>query len=396
MTHRLALSCLGWCGVVFAVLAPSAIASAQVVVVRVDPAADEVSEALESGLERWGLMPDPGYFSEARRLGLNPTSDGALERLVPPLRTLLAIVPRAGTSESVIVEFRDGGTGASLGDATIPLEDGELGDDGRRALDREVGGRLGAPPMAAGSDMPGDAADDGSGTLASPERSDDEVRPLLRVYGGAGIGTRSFDWPSAGERLAVETGPFAALELGIRFFIGMSDTVALGPAFAYQTSIAHEVEETHIAGQPDTLRIRAHRLDATFAVQVGSRSGFQVTPAIGVAMHSLRPEVHHLLTPNYSLVGPVFRIAFRIPIGPIALRIAPEVQWLVTDDPLEEIGVKGGGPAAGAELALVFPLIRAFALELTARDVRAWLPSREGAKATDTGLFATTRLVWQP
>lgn len=278
MTHRLVLVCLGWCGLVFAVIAEGTIASAQVVVLPVDPPAD------------------------------------------------------AGEN----------------------------------------------------------------GTAAAAESSNDDVRPVIRVYGGAGMGTRSFEWPAAGERRAVATGLFAALELGIWFLIGLSDTVALGPAFAYQTSIAQEVDETHIAGQPDTLRIRAHRFDATFAVQVGSRSGFQVTPAVGVAMHNLRPEVHHLLTPNYSLVGPVFRIAFRIPIGPIALRIAPEAHWLVTDDPLAEIGVRGGGPAAGAELALEIPLVRMLALEFTARDVRAWLASREGSKATDTGFFATTRLVWQP
>jgi hypothetical protein len=78
------------------------------------------------------------------------------------------------------------------------------------------------------------------------------------------------------------------------------------------------------------------------------------------------------------------------------LRIAPEAQWLFTDDPLAEIGVKGSGPAVGGEIALEVPIGRAFALEAAARDVHAWLPARGGSKATDTGLFATTRLVWQP
>jgi hypothetical protein len=381
MTTRLTLACLFW----VAAFVPS-LANAQVVVVRLDPAAEEVSEALESGLERWNLVPDPGYYGEAQRLGMNPASDEALEQLVPPLQTLLAIVPRAGDATSVLVEFRDGGTGASLGDARIPLSDGSLGADGRRALDRELKQRLGTPPSAAGEES----------AEAETTAEDDSVRPLLRVYGGAGFGTRSFDWSASGQQRAVDTGLFAAIDVGFRVLLALNDSVALGPAFAYQTSIAGQVDEAHIAGQPDTLRIRAHRFDGTFVVQVGSRTGFQVAPAVGVVTHNLRPEVHHLLTPSYSLAGPLLRVAVRIPIGPVALRIAPEAAWLFTDDPLEEIGVKGSGPAVGGELALEIPLVQKLALELTARDVRAWLPSGDGAKATDTGLFATTRLVWQP
>jgi hypothetical protein len=362
-------------------------ASAQVVVVRLDPGAESVSAALESGLGAWGVVPDLGYYAEAMREGLDPSSDIALERLIPPLQARLALVPRAGDEESVLIEFRDGGSGASLGDATIPLEGGALGGGGKRILDSEISGRLGVPPPAA----------EESGEAGTPESAgDDALRPLVRVYGGAGIGTRSFDWPGLGSRYAVETGAFAALEAGIRFMVGVGDSLALGAAFAYQTSVAHQIEETHIAGQPDTLDIRAHRFDATFVVQVGPKDGFQVIPGAGVAFHNLRPEIHHLRTPSYSLVGPVLRIGIRIPLGPIALRIAPEAHWLFTDEPLEEIGVRGSGPALGAELALEFPIGRAFALELTARDVRAWIPANDGSKATDTGLFATTRLVWQP
>jgi len=387
MTQRLILlACLS-----IATLTQVSIARAQVVVVRVDPAAEQISEALEAGLTQWNVVPDPGYYAEARRLGMDPASEYTLEQLVPPLRTMIAVVPRAGGQDSVVVEFRDGGTGASLGEATIPLQDGEVGDEGRKALDGELSGRLGMPPTAA--DEGGSSTSEAG---ASEKESNDEVRPLVRVYGGAGFGMRSFDWPSSGERRAVETGVFPALELGIEFLVALGDSVALGPSFAYQTSIAHEIDERHIAGETDRLRIRAHRLDVTFVVQVGSASSFQVSPAIGVAMHNLRPEVHHLLTPSYSLVGPVVRLTFRIRIGPIALRIAPEGAWLLTDDPLEEIGVKGGGPSVGGEVALELPLAPKLGLELTARDVRAWLPSRDGAKATDTGFFATTRLVWQP
>ena len=380
------LVCCGTASLALAFCA--SLASAQVVVVRLDPAAQPVSEALESGLDDWGVTPDPGYYDEAMREGLNPASDDALERLIPPLRARLALVPRSGDDTAVLVEFRDGSTGASLGDATIPLEAGGLGEAGHRALDSEIRGRLGAPRAAAsGSEAETTAAESGA---------ESSLRPLLRVYGGLGLGTRSFDWPGASERLAVDMGFFPALDAGIRFMVGIGNTFALGAAFAYQTSFATEIEEAHLAGQPDTLRVRAHRFDATFETQIGHRDGFQVTPGVGVATHNLRPEVHHLRTPSYSLVGPVLRVGFRIPLGPLALRVAPEAQWLFTDDPLVEIGVSGSGPALGGELALQFPIARTLALEVASRGVRAWLPARDASKATDTGFFATTRLVWQP
>jgi hypothetical protein len=386
MTQRFARTACS-CGLASLALAVFAsVAGAQIAVVRLDAAAEPVSEALEAGLTAWGVVPDPGYAAEASREGLNPSSDIALERLIPPLRARLALVPRAGDDESVLVEFRDGASGGSLGDATIPLEAGELGSVGQRVLDTEISSRLGVPPPAASEVEPG----------ALEGTADDALTPHVRLYGGAGLGARSFEWPGAGQRLAVDTGLFAALEAGIRFLLGIGDSLAIGPAFQYQTSIAHEIEEPHLAGQSDTLRIRSHRFDGTFVLQIGSRDGFQITPGVGVAMHNLRPEVHHLRTPNFSLVGPVLRVEFRIPLGPLALRVAPEAQWLFTDEPLAEIGVEGNGPALGAELALEFAIARALALEVAARDVHAWLPAREGSKATDTGFFATTRLVWQP
>lgn len=364
-------------------IALAAHASAQVVVVRLDPAAEPACEKLEAGLEHWQLQPDPGYFQEARRRGLDPSSDEALAMLIPALGARLAIVPRGDDPSGVNIEFRDGSSGASLGDAVIPLHDGALESDGEEALNGELQRRIGGPRSAA------DASESTRGARA-------EVAPHVRVYGGIGVGTRSFEWTRSGERQSVETGAFAAYELGIAFMIGLSDSLALGPVFAYQSSVGSKIDEHHVGGETDTMSVRAHRLDGTFAVQIGSRSSFQVTPAVGVAVHNLRPAVHHLLTPSYSIAGPLVRVAIRIPIGPVALRIAPEAAWLFTDDPLAEIGVDGKGPAVGGEVAFEIDLGHALALELTARDVRAWLPSREGAKATDTGFVGTTRLVWQP
>ena len=220
----------------------------------------------------------------------------------------------------------------------------------------------------------------------------------MRIYGGAGLGMRDVTWPAAGERRSVETGAFPALELGASFLLAFGESVWFGPVLAYQTSLAHEVEETHLAGESDTLRIRSHRFDAVLAAsfQLGG-GGFRLTPSLGIGVQNLRPEVHHLLTPSYTLAGPLVRIALRIPFGDsVALRLAPEAQYLFTDDSLRELGVEASGVSVGGEIAFEIALAQSFSLELTARDAYAWLPSNLGTDATDTGLFATTRLVWQP
>ncbi len=374
-------------------------ASAQVVVLRIDPAAESVSEELEAALEPWGVVPDAGYLDEAERLGLDPASDSALFQLTPAAEARLALVPRGHDERRVYVEFRDGTSGAGFGVANIPLEDGELEARGRRVLAAEVARRIGPPPLAAEEGVTSAAGDGAEAVEAAAGGSDSGETALnVRVFAGAGIGARDVTWPAPGERRSVETGPFAAVELGASILFAFGESFWFGPVLAYQTSFAHEVEEQHISGQSDTLRVRSHRFDAVIAGSIGLGSaGFRLTPAIGVAVQNFRPEVHHLLTPTYSLAGPLARISLRIPFGStVALRIAPEAQILFTDDALRELGASNSGVAIGGEIAMELGIASSLSLELTARDARAWVESKFGDDATDAGLFATTRLVWQP
>jgi hypothetical protein len=67
--------------------------AAQVVVVRVEPNAEPICREIESALAAWSPAKDPGYFAEAQRQGLDPTSEDALLRLIPALRAQLAVIP---------------------------------------------------------------------------------------------------------------------------------------------------------------------------------------------------------------------------------------------------------------------------------------------------------------
>jgi hypothetical protein len=362
---------------VWALLTASAFGSralAQVVVIRVEPAAEPMCAALENALSAWGITQDPGYFAEAQRQGLDPAGEVALAQLIPPLNARLAVVPLASDGASVSIDFRDGATGASLGGARLALQHGEV-DAG--ALREAVEQRIGPPPTAAGVDA------------AVP--ADDRLAMDMRVTGGAGFGARTLLWPQNGETWSVETGLFPALDLAMSFRLVFSSALALGLDLAYQTSIGAQIEENHVAGSTETLRVRSSHFGALLALALGGQ-GFRVTPALGYATRGLRPEVHHLLTPSYSLAGPLAQVGVRIPLGSsFAFRLAPEAQYVFVGQGLRERGVASTGFSLGGEVALELAASGALTLELCGRWSRVWL----GTGASDTERFVTARIVWQ-
>jgi hypothetical protein len=377
------------------------VAAAQVVVLRVDPAAEPLCADLETALVQFNVAADPGYFAETQRLGLDPVSEQAMAQLTPPLQVQLAIIPLGSDMDSAEIEFRDGASGASLGRAVIPLSRGTLSGPGGQQLAREVQQRL-----AGGAAPAGAAAPDAGGEVGADEAGDDaeaeaggEVGLLTRLYAGAGIGTRALTWPTTGETLAVETGAFFAVEVGASFAFAFSPGFSLGPELAYQTSLDHEVEETHIAGAKDTIGIRAHHFDGVLAAtfRFGESRGFRVSPAVGYGARNLRPDVHHLLTPSYSLGGPLVRLTVRIPFGDtLALRLAPELHFVSVGEALEDLGVESSGLSFGGDAAIELVLTEHLATELTFREAHAMMPSTLGSDSTDVERFATLRLAWQP
>jgi hypothetical protein len=365
------LALMAWC-------ACGSRAVAQVVVIRVEPAAESMCASIEGVLGAWGITQDPGYFAEAAREGLDPASDAALVRLIPALRARLAVVPLGSDEASLSIDFRDGASGSSLGGARFALLNGEVDAS---ALREAVEQYIGPPPTAAG---------------AEPAVTADERLAMdMRVTVGAGLGARTLLWPANGETMSVETGLFPALDVATSFRLVFSSSVAFGLDLAYQTSIGAELVENHIAGSSETLRVRAHAFGGVLALALGG-PGFRVTPALGYATRGFRPEVHHLLTPSYSLAGPLARVAVRIPIASVVgLRLAPEAQYVLVGNGLEERGVASSGFALGGEVALEIAVSSALTLELCGRFTRTWLGTSEGPSATDTERFATARAVWR-
>jgi hypothetical protein len=375
-------------------------ASAQVAVLRVDPGAEPLCAAFESALAGAPLVRDPGYLAEANAQNMNPVSEAALELITPLLGLQLAVVPLSADQRAVQVEFRDGQSGASLGTVAIPLDDGWLGTFGRAALRSEVSQRLGVPLAGAGAGAGArpSGPSDGDGDITEEPAATDTPGMIVQLFAGLGVGTRDVEWPKDGEQRVVETGAFAAFEVAADLALPLSGTVALGSRLEYQSSLAHAITESHTSAPDETWDVRAHRFAALLvaAFKFGADRTFSLAPGIGYGARNLRPEVHHLLTPSYSLTGPLARLSVRIAFGDtVALRLAPEAQWLLVGEALRDEGVEATGVALGGEAALALDLSRAFAVELTFRQANALLSAREG-DASDVERFVTARLGWTP
>jgi hypothetical protein len=374
-------------------------AHAQTAVLRVDPAAEALCAAVEQQLTDAQLVRDPGYFAEARSLGLAPAADATLEVITPLLGLRLAVVPLSADDHKVNVDFRDGRSGASLGMVGIPLENGLFGELGRSALRREVFQRLGGappaqPPAAEGDELGGEVGGEVADDASAPSESSMSVDAAI----GFGVGTRELEWPADGQAQRVETGMFAAYELAARFAWRLSESVELGPELVYQSSLSHELEETHTAAPKETVGVRSHRFAGLLALtfRLGDSGTFSIAPALGYGARSLRPDVHHLLTPSYSLAGPIIRLAIGIGFGEnVSLSLAPEAQLIVVGDELEEEGIDPSGIALGGEAELRVSVSQAVAIGLTFRQSHALLTAGAGS-ATDVERFITMRLRWTP
>lgn len=377
-----------------ALLAHAADARAQVAVLRIDPQAEPFAREVESALKGVGVVPDPGYLREARAQSIDPTSDAALEMITPLLQLKLAVVPLFADEGSVQLEYRDGATGRKLGEASVPRAGGELTPSGREQVRHEVVAHLAA--VIEGTPPPDDEAPEDQAPAQGESEAPDPASSLsARIHAGLGLGTRDVEWRSDGETQRVELGGFPAFDLGLTIGMRLSESVAFVPSVQYQSSLAFvEVEEPRVGAPPDHVGVRSHRFAAAFGLSfaLDGEGSAAITPALGFGVRNLRPEVHHLSTPAYSLAGPLLRIGLYLPLGPVALQLAPEAQFLLVGEGLRERAVDGSGFGLGGEASLAVDLGAVLALELAYRRTHALLTS-SSAGAADVDQFMVLRAV---
>jgi hypothetical protein len=109
----------------------------------------------------------------------------------------------------------------------------------------------------------------------------------------------------------------------------------------------------------------------------------------------LRPEVHHLLTPSYSLAGPYLRPLLRIAFGDsgVALRLGPELIVVThVGEDLRDEGVSGSALGLGGEARLEIEIEEHLGLHISYREAHALLEASRG-EAGDIERYVTLRFV---
>jgi hypothetical protein len=319
----------------------------------------------------------------------------------------LVIVPLVASDTAVTLGVWSGRSGQKLGQVQVPLQQGTLRAAGQSAMGQRVRALLGGAPQRPAAPAPAPAWQTQPGGAQpqdvepEPSEPDDDRTGLdLRLSAGAGMGMRSLEFPTESDPTLVDLGSFAVLHVDAAVSFAPSASFAIGPQLSYTTSFMHEVDEVHLDGPKRRMAVRSHRFEASLVpeLRLNDAGTWRLSLAVGYAVRSLHPEVHHLLTPFYSLSGPMARLTLRIPFGDsAALRLGPEGNLIVgVSNELQELGVEGSGTAFGGEAAIEVRVSDAIWTELAYRESHAQLGSSLGDGASDVERYVTLRVVGGP
>jgi hypothetical protein len=157
----------------------------------------------------------------------------------------------------------------------------------------------------------------------------------LSLYAGAGlgIGTLSFDRPTAAGEQKLPQTPFAAADLMFRVRAWPKDRFSLEALLAYQTSLGLVLQTSPLFALPQNVGVRAQRIELSVApvLRLAEAPNAPVLAfPIGLAVHSLFPELHQFSMPKYTLGGPQLRAELWLQLGDLVrLRAGPEAELLL-------------------------------------------------------------------
>lgn len=244
---------------------------------------------------------------------------------------------------------------------------------------------------------------------ATSEASESEEQRLLRLHVdlGTGLSSRSLEFPIEAGKGSLSLGPSAVLDVGLEAAYDPPSAVSWGVQLRYQSTLGARVDEHQIGGVERPMGIRSARFEALFVPAVDVSEVVQLRFEVGYGLRGLRTEVHDqtlstlhsLQTPDYTLAGPVARIALRLALGDsVALTLAPEAQLLVSvGSDLKERGVAGGGFALGGVASVVVRVSQLLSLYLSYREAHARVAGEDGrANVRDGERYITLGLRGAP
>jgi hypothetical protein len=238
-----------------------------------------------------------------------------------------------------------------------------------------------APPPSAAESEPVSEVDHSDGPSVV-------IQPLV----GFGISTRSFHRPVMAGEQAMTSSVVPAAEVGLYVLAWPEAKISLAISLVYQSALGFTVSERPPLALMNEVRGRSERV--SLDIGPGLRLGMvRVTVPIGATVRTLWPEVHTLMTPGYSLVGPHARIDVSLPLaGPVSLSFGPEVQWIVAiDQLLRESGVNSQGVALGVDVNLSVAVGSHFGLGVHYRESHASISTTRSFTFTDVERYLTLR-----
>jgi hypothetical protein len=236
----------------------------------------------------------------------------------------------------------------------------------------------------------------------APAPSDDAApaeqgpRVVIRPYAGVGITYRSFQrpgMPSGVQKLSSSAVP--AAEVGLDVIAWPEDAFSLAFALHYRRALGLVVQESPPFALGNETKVRSEQIELSVAPgwQLAG-NGLRLAIPLGAIVRSFWPNVHTLLTPGYSLIGPFARAELTVQLGQrVWLRLGPEVQWIMLiDKALRDTGLNSQGIALGGEAALMVELSKVWALGLAYQESHAFVNTMRGVTFEDVERYLTMRV----
>jgi hypothetical protein len=458
-THTFAplVSSLSWLALICVMCTlwlPTANASDKILVVAGHDVSSKLERDVASALEDIGsVMDSAGYVGNLRARNQAPDSDSALTKLAPQMGATLIVVLDASRGK-LEVTFRNGHTGAVIGDESFPargrspkLAAGakhKLATAAKRAMSR-VGpapsasaseSRAAAPvaqpaparaqrapaqpsPSAQQAEEEEEEEDDGGSAADSDAEADDasedadpstpqdkaassEIATHFVISAAGGVGSREVLVPGRGGGRGLGTTLAPALDVGLGLEVDLSRQWLLRLGANYRTIFGMTVSEALANGATQQSTLSSHSLTA------GASLGYLTEGLGSLGIHLMLGWGYRSLgsaaeagLPNTSVSGPVIRPELDIAIGEglATLRIAPELMVIVSQKAEVAINVAGlssPGIAYGGEVSFDFHLGRVVGLGVMFRESRGVTSSSWGYSATENERYILGRVTLTP
>ena len=418
--------------------AGSAAAQGRVMVLNDPRVVEGVRDDVSDALSDYSQVGVDAFVRSANAKRLDPLSDAAFSRALPTGLVDVAVVllpARRGLS----LVLRSGRDGTVLSQHALKLRRGKLPKRALKSIPKYIqAAMLDLPPAAAEApdeepiakaaaptasrieeevvedervvdDEPEVASEQAVDEEASSEPTEEPEQRLFRLHVdvGTGVSSRALRFPIEAGTGNLSLGPSAAFDIGLEAAYDPPSAVSWGIQLRYQTTLGAQVDEHPIGGVERPMGIRSARFEALFAPAWDLSEVVQLRLAVGYGLRGLRTEVHDqasstlhsLQTPDYTLSGPVARVALRLALGDsVALTLAPEAQLLVSvGSDLKQRGVAGSGLAVGGVASLVVSVSRLLSIYLAYREAHASIAGQPGhANVSDVERYITAGLRGAP